>query len=108
MKLLSRTEELLLLAIWKLQVNAYAVTIREHLKTITNKTWAFGALFISLERLVKKGLLDSYLSEPTRERGGRSKRIYNLTEDGLRALIEIRSINNSMWSDIPELTLKNM
>ena len=106
MKLLSRSEELLLLAVWRLQENAYAVTIREKLHAITGKTWAFGALFVSLDRLVKKGYLTSHLAEPTRQRGGRSKRMYRLTPAGVQALIEIRQIEKAMWAGITELKLR--
>ncbi len=106
MKLLSRSEELLLLAIWKLQGNAYGVTIREELQNVTGKTWAFGALFITLERMAAKGLIQSFLSDPTPERGGRSKRIYSLTQDGKRELIEIKKIEAAMWANIPELSLE--
>ena len=107
MKLLSRSEELLLLAIWRLQDNAYGVTIRQQIKEVTNKTWAFGALFVTLDRLVNKGLLESYLSEPTKERGGRSKRIYKLTPEGIKALTEIKKIEEAMWKDISSLSLEN-
>ena len=106
MKLLSRTEELLLLAVWRLQDNAYAVTIREKLQAITGKTWAFGALFVSLDRLVKKGYLVSHLAEPTRQRGGRSKRMYRLSPEGVQALIEIRRIEKAMWAGVTELKLR--
>ena len=106
MKLLPRTEEILLLSVWRLQGNAYAVTIREHLQEITGQTWAFGALFVSLDRLNKKGYLSSQLSSPTPERGGRSKRMYRVTKDGLRALVEIRKIQEALWADIPEITME--
>ena len=106
MKLLSRSEELLLLAVWRLQEGAYAVRIREQLQEITGKTWAFGALFVSLDRLVKKGYLDSHLAEPTRQRGGRSKRMYRLTPAGVQALIEIRQVEQAMWAGITELMLR--
>jgi len=108
MKLLSRPEELLLLAIWRLQDNAYGVTIRNQIKEVTGKIWSFGALFITLERLVKKGFLTSYLTDPTPERGGRSKRIYKLTPAGLEALIEIKKIEKAMWEGIHELYVENI
>ena len=105
MKLLSRPEELFLVAIYRLEDNAYGVTIRNQLKEMTGKLWSFGALFITLERLVKKGLLTSYLTEPVPERGGRSKRIYQVTKGGLKALIEIRELQKTVWEGIPEITL---
>ncbi len=108
MKLLSRAEEFLLLAVWRLQGNAYGVTIREELKHVTGKSWAFGALFVSLDRLTKKGYLKSTLSDPTPERGGRSKRMYRVTKSGLRALMEIRKVEQAMWEGIPEISLKTI
>ena len=108
MKLLSRPEEFLLLAVWRLQGNAYGVTIREQLKEITGQQWAFGALFVTLDRLVKKELLDSYTTNPTPQRGGRSKRMYKLTPDGKKALLEVKKVEQAMWADIPELSLGNL
>ncbi|NIO49758.1 MAG: hypothetical protein GTN73_10045 [Candidatus Aminicenantes bacterium] len=101
MKLLSRTEELLLNCILRLQENAYAFMIREKLKEITDKTWAFGAIFISLDRLEKKGYVESFLGNETPERGGRRKRFYKVTSYGLKNLAEIRKIDQAMWKDLP-------
>jgi len=101
MKLLSRTEELLLNCILRLQENAYTFQIREKLKEITGKTWAFGAIFISLDRLEKKGLIESFLGNETPERGGRRKRFYKVTSYGLKNLAEIRKIDHAMWKDLP-------
>lgn len=108
MKLLSRSEEFLLLAVWRLKDNAYGVTIRDELKQVTGKDWAFGALFVSLDRLVKKGHLQSTLSDPTPERGGRSKRMYTVTKSGLKALVEIREVGQAMWAGIPEISLRSI
>jgi len=103
MKLLSRSEELVLLTVWKLQENAYCVTIREELTLTTGKKWSFGSIYDPLERLETKGLLRSYLTEPTHERGGRSKRIYTLSSLGKKALIEIRSIQEALRNQAPVL-----
>jgi DNA-binding PadR family transcriptional regulator len=106
MRLLSRSEEMVLLTIWKLQEEAYCIPIREHLNTITQKHWSFGSIYDPLERLERKGLLDSYLTEPTKERGGRSKRIYRLTSQGQKALLEIRKIQEAMWAETKALLPK--
>jgi PadR family transcriptional regulator PadR len=104
MKLLSRTEELLLNCILRLQENAYTFMIREKLKEITGKTWAFGAIFISLDRLERKGYVKSYLGDETPERGGRRKRFYRVSKQGLKALTQIRQIDRAMWEDLPVST----
>ncbi len=107
MKLLSRQEEMLLLAVWRLQHQAYGVLIRDKLKEITGKEWAYGAIFTMLDRLVIKEMLTSYLADPTPERGGRSKRIYRLTIDGKKALVEIKQIEKALWEGIDELGLES-
>jgi len=102
MKLLTRAEELILLAAWKLENNAYCIPIREQLSEITGENWSLGSIYMPLDRLVKKGYLDSYLSESTPERGGRHKRIYKLTDEGMKALLIVKQIHAKMWGDVPE------
>ena len=102
MKLLSRTEEFILLTVLYLKDNAYSVLIRRRLKEVTGKIWSFGALFISLEQLVKKGYLISSLTDPVPERGGRSKRIYAVTSDGHKAWEDIKQMERKMWEAVPE------
>ncbi|MFC1726569.1 PadR family transcriptional regulator [candidate division KSB1 bacterium] len=104
MKLLSRPEELVLLAVWRLRDNAYCVPIRSQLKDVSGKEWSFGAVYDPLDRLEKKGLLDSALSDPTPERGGKSKRVYKLTAAGMEALVEIKKLESAMWDGIENLT----
>jgi len=102
MKLLSRTEEFILLAVIFLKDNAYAVTIRKRLKDVTGKSWSYGALFTSLEQMVRKGYLKSFLTEPMHERGGRRKRIYIITDPGKEALHEINAMGRMMWETVAE------
>ena len=102
MKLLSRTEEFILLAALFLKDEAYSVQIRKRLKDVTGKTWSYGALFISLEQLVKKGFLTSSLTDPLPERGGRSKRVYAVTPAGNNALVEIKQMERKMWEAAPD------
>jgi len=107
MKMLSRAEEIVLLAVWKLQDDAYCVPIREQLMRITGRNWSFGSVYDPLDRLERKGLLASHLSEPSPTRGGRSKRIYTLSKSGLEALIEIKSLEESMWKGITKPALES-
>jgi len=104
MRLLSRAEELILLAVWKLQEKAYSVQIRELLMEVTGKYWSFGAVYMPLDRLVKQNMLESFLADPTPERGGRSKRIYKPTKYGLEALLEIKRVAETMWDGTPDIT----
>ena len=103
-KFISRSEEFLLLAVWKLKENAYGVTIRNLLKAATGKSWAYGALFVMLQRLEKKGYLTSYFADPSSQRGGKSKRIFQLSPQGIKALKEVRQAQESVWAGIGELS----
>lgn len=103
MKLLSRSEEMVLLAVQALREEAYCVPIRSYLIKITRQDWSFGSIYDPLDRLEKKGLLRSHLTEPVKERGGRSKRIYGLTDLGRKALLEMRSIQGALWARAHEL-----
>ncbi len=105
MKLLTRAEEFVLLAVWRLQNEAYSIPIRKQISEITGRNWSLGTIYMPLERLVKKGYLGSHLSDSTPERGGRHKRIYRLTNEGKKALIRIREVEQAMWTGIPTLTL---
>ena len=103
MKLLTRTEEFILLAVWKLQSEAYSIPIQQKLEEITSKEWSLGAIYMPLERLEKRGYLRSTLSDSTPERGGRHKRIYALTKDGINALQVIYEVQTSFWQGVPQL-----
>ena len=103
--MLSRKEELILLAVWKLQEGegAYGVPIRKYIEKMTGVAWLFGAIYSPLARLVEKSLVEAYESDPLPERGGRRRILYRLTEDGKAALLETREINASLWEDAAPL-----
>ena len=72
-------EQLVLTAVLALADNAYGVTIHEHVSVLAApKRVSLGAVYATLDRLEDKGLVTSWLSDPTPERGGRSKRHYRL------------------------------
>jgi PadR family transcriptional regulator PadR len=99
MRLLSRSEELVLLVVWNLQDEASCLPIQKKLKETTGRGWSLGSIYDPLDRLEKKKLLSSRLTEPSRARGGRSRRIYRLTPLGKRALGELRTIQEDLWSE---------
>lgn len=106
MKFLSRQEELLLLSIWKLREKAYGVTIRMHISEVTQKYWSIGAIYDVLDRLERKGLVKTVVGEPTKSRGGKSKRFYHITKYGFEALEEVRNLQKKTWDDLPEPAIK--
>jgi PadR family transcriptional regulator PadR len=106
MILLSRSEEIVLLAVWKLKDNAYGVSIRETISQLTNYDWSFGSVYKPLKQLVHKGYVVKKDSEPRCERGGRRRFLYSLTPSGREALKEIRKIYKAFWSKDTELAFE--
>ena len=104
-KLLSRSEEFVLLAVWRLQDDAYSLSIQKEISSITGHPWSLGSIYTPLERLHRKRLLTSTLSDSTPERGGRKKRLYQLTDTGKRALLVVKTVENAMWDGILDFAL---
>lgn len=86
---LGQFEQVVLTAILTLKENAYGVTIHGKVEELSRpKRVSLGAVYATLDRLEDKGLIVSWLADPTPERGGRSKRHYRLEKSGERALHE--------------------
>ena len=105
MKLLTRPEEYVMLAIWKLQEDAYSLPIRDQVSKNTGYEWSLSSVFTPLNRLSKKRLVTSVLTASQAQRGGRHKRVYQLTPEGRNALLHIRTVEETMWSGIKGLAL---
>ena len=93
-------EQAVLLAVAHLGEAAYGVTIRREIETRTGQAVAVGALYTALDRLERKGLVSSTMSEPTPERGGRSRRHVRLRPAGAAALKYARAILDRMWDGL--------
>ncbi len=78
-------EELILLAVQHLGDDAYGVPIGDAVEA-AGRNIAVGTLYITIDRLEKKGLLEGRQSEATPERGGKSRRYFRLTGNGSSAL----------------------
>src|SRR5260370_40602208 len=86
---LGQFEQLVLTAILTLREDAYGVTIHSKVQELArSKAVSLGAVYVTLDRLEDKGLVASWLSDPTPERGGRAKRFDRLQAFGGRALQE--------------------
>ncbi len=102
MNLLSRAEETVLLAILALGDNAYGVSVLEFIREKTGVEWSLAQTYDPLKKLVKKGFVTKTQGEPTPERGGRAKSLYQLTKKGMTALVEIRRVQDSLWTAVPK------
>jgi DNA-binding PadR family transcriptional regulator len=103
MDLISRTEEIVLLAIWRLQEDAYGVTIRDELTRRTGKDWSLGSIYAPLHRLERKGFVTTRHGDPESRRGGRRTVLYDLTKKGRQALVEVKAVQDSLWQGIANL-----
>ena len=103
MKTISGQEEILMLAILGLDSNAYGVTIRRQVSKASGKEWSIGAIYDPLYRLEQKGFVESFLSLPTTERGGRSKRMFSVTEEGKNAILKHRKVRDVLWEDLKDI-----
>ena len=83
---LGEFEQLVMLALLRLDENAYGVTVREELASRAGRDVSMGALYTTFDRLEKKGYVSSRIGEPTAVRGGRRKKFYRLELAGERAL----------------------
>jgi PadR family transcriptional regulator len=87
---LGEFEQIVLLAALRLGERAYGVTIRNEIAECTGREPAPGALYTTLDRMEEKGLVQSWLGDPTPQRGGRSKRYIRVTKRGRAAVIAVQ------------------
>ena len=102
MQILTKLEELILLSVCRLGDDAYGTTVYKHIRKVTRKKISLGGVYFPLERLTAKGYLNSYIGETNKNRRGLSKRYYKITAKGIKALNEIKRINEVMWDGYPD------
>jgi DNA-binding PadR family transcriptional regulator len=99
---LGEFEQMVLLAVLcaEREGEAYGITVYDELTSRTTRRVARGAVYMTLDRLEKKGLLSSYHTEPTAQRGGRPKRCYRVTKPAFAALQESRRALINLWEGL--------
>src|SRR5262245_28254848 len=100
---ISNFELMVILALIRLGDEAYGVPISIEIEERTGKEVALGSVYAALERLEQKGLVSSRLGEATAERGGRAKRYFKVTGQGLIEVRETRRALMSMWKGLPDV-----
>jgi DNA-binding PadR family transcriptional regulator len=83
--MLGEFEYVLITAAAGLADQAYGAAIREEIEATTGRKCSIGALYTTIDRLEKKGLLKTWMGEATPQRGGRSKRMVRVTSKGVQA-----------------------
>ena len=105
---LGEFEELVLLMIIMLKDDAYGLAIRHALKDHANRTVTIGAVHGTVNRLEKKGYIESQMGGGSDNRGGRRKRLFTITNTGKTILEKSRDEKVALWSKIPELSIQNI
>jgi DNA-binding PadR family transcriptional regulator len=98
---LSEFELMVLLTVMRLGDGAYGVPLARELGALRGREVAVGSVYAALDRLEMKGLVASSLGEATPERGGRAKRYFRVTEQGLRSIRGTREVLDSLWKSLP-------
>lgn len=107
MAFLSRIEEILLLAVWKLEDQAYGIAIRRQVEKDTGISWLSEAVYAPLSRLKDKGYIQTIKTVTCREKSGRPRVYYRLTPAGFDRLASIQEINRALWRGVPDLKAGN-
>lgn len=89
-RFLGEFEQMVLMAILRLEEGAYAVAILKELDERAGRTLSRGTLYKTLERMEAKGLVEWVGEVGTEERGGRPRRRFSVTGRGVSALQESR------------------
>lgn len=99
--LVGEFEHLVLLAVVRLGDEAYGMTVRREIEERTGRDVTIGAVYRTLERLARKGLVESRReARHTPVRGGRARRFFRLTREGHTALSESRRMLDRMWEGV--------
>src|SRR6187200_2138254 len=98
---LGELEELILLMVALIGADAYGVKITEELREQTGRVITISAAHAALHRLEEKGFVKSKMGGASFERGGRRKRLFQITAYGRQTLKELRDVRNTIWAQIP-------
>src|ERR671910_814820 len=102
-RLLTDFELMILLAILRVDDEAYGVLIAREIEKTAGRTVLLGAIYAALARLDAMGLVASTVGDPTPQRGGRAKRFFRVTRAGLRAVSDTQRALMALWPNVPVL-----
>ncbi len=102
MKDLTKIEETILIAIWRLGEDTYGVRIKNHIKKATGKDYLYSTLYTTFEQLVRKGYVTKQFGAPTAVRGGKRKVFFCITDEGTEALKHAFEKQKAVWRGITE------
>lgn len=97
---LGEFEQMVLLAVARLEEGAYGMSILEEIGERTGAEVAVASVYAALDRLERRGLVVSRVGDPTPERGGRAKRFFRLEPAGAAELVRARTALNALWDGL--------
>lgn len=98
---LGEFELVVLLGLARLDDEAYGMTIQQEIHGVTGRDPSIPSVYVTLNRLEKKGYVTSRTGDSSAERGGRAKKYYSLTESGTEALELSQSMLSRLWDGVP-------
>ena len=101
---LTDAEQCALLAVWRLGDDAYGANIRDEIGHHTGRRLSISAVYVTLVRLDKRGLVQSQLAAPTAVRGGKGKRHFRILPAGVEALKRARATLDGLWEGLEATT----
>jgi DNA-binding PadR family transcriptional regulator len=99
---LGEFEEFTLLAVRALGDHTYAVPVQRYVEEATARPVSMGAIYAALARLEDKGFVQSSMGEATARRGGKPKRLFRVTPNGLKTARELHRVRERIWNAIAE------
>jgi DNA-binding PadR family transcriptional regulator len=102
-RFLTDFELMVMLAVLRARDDAYGVSIAREIEQTGGRPVTHAAVYLALDRLAGQGLVASRLGDSTPERGGRAKKLFSITPDGLAAVRRTRAAFVALWRGIPEL-----
>ena len=102
---LGEFEELVLLCIAVLYEEAYGVNIKKNIEEQANRKVSIGAVHAAVNRPEEKGFLRSNFGEPSKSRGGKRKKLYNVTNAGKEALQTAMQMRQKFWNQLPDFVV---
>jgi DNA-binding PadR family transcriptional regulator len=97
---LGEFEQMVLLSIMRLRSDAYGLAIKDELERTAGRSPSSGALYTTLDRMERKGFLESYAGESSSARGGRPRRYVRITPAGQQMLTRSRSTLLALWDGL--------
>ena len=101
-ELLTDAEQMVLLALVRLGDEAYGVSIQQAIEEQAGRRLSLAAVYGVLGRLEADRLVQAWLSEPLKERGGRARKHFRILPAGAAALREARAAMERMWSGLEQ------